>query len=288
MTGKVCIVTGATAGIGYETALALAKKGATVMLVGRNTDKGQMAMARIHTATRNEELFFVNADMSDQSSIRDAALAIREQFPVIDVLVNNAGTWVSQYTPTVDGIETVFAVNHLAYFLFTHLLYPSLRNAPDTRIVNVSSDSHFQTDLHFEDLNLSKNYSGLRSYAQSKLANVHFTYEFERRKPDAHVAINAVQPGLVYTDIGLKHTTWLHALGWKLRRSIWRGMTPAEGAQTSIFLASSDAAKGQSGLYWDRCKPKPSSPASYNEENAARLWGISEELCGMKEGFFAG
>lgn len=285
MQGKVCVVTGATAGIGYETALALAGKGAQVVVVGRNEAKGAATVALIQQATGNGQVYFVKADMASQASIRQAAAEILVRFPVVDVLVNNAGTWVSEYTTTTDGVETVFAVNHLAYFLLTHLLYPALRQAADARVVNVASDSHFQTDLYLADLNLRQNYSGLRSYAQSKLANVMFTYEFERRKPDAHIAIYAVQPGLVHTDIGLKHTTWLHALAWKVRRTFWKSKTPAEGAETSIFLASSDEARNQSGLYWDLCRPKRSSDASYNESNAARLWEISEEWCGIGDYF---
>lgn len=285
MRGKVCVVTGATAGIGYETALALAGKGAQVVVVGRNAEKGAATVAQIKQATGNTGVHFVKADMASQTSIREAAANILRRFPVVDVLVNNAGTWVSDFTTTSDGVETVFAVNHLAYFLFTHLLYPALRQAPDARVINVASDSHFQTDLHLADLNLSNNYSGLRSYAQSKLANVMFTYEFERRKPDAHISIYAVQPGLVHTDIGLKHTTWLHALAWKVRRTFWKSKTPAEGAETSVFLASSDEACGQSGLYWDLCRPKRSSDASYHEANAARLWDVSMEWCGIEDYF---
>lgn len=285
MQGKVCVVTGATAGIGYETALALAGKGAQVVVVGRSAEKGAATVAQIQQATGNTSVHFVKADMASQASIREAAADILRRFPVVNVLVNNAGTWVSDFTTTSDGVETVFAVNHLAYFLFTHLLYPALRQAPDARVVNVASDSHFQTDLHLDDLNLSKNYSGLRSYAQSKLANVMFTYEFERRKSDAQVSIYAVQPGLVHTDIGLKHTTWLHALAWKVRRTFWKSKTPAEGAETSVFLACSDEARGQSGLYWDLCRPKRSSDASYNEANAARLWDISLEWSGIGKYF---
>ncbi len=283
--GKVCVVTGATAGIGYETALALAAQGAQVVLVGRNADKGHTALEQIKAATGNEKLLFVKADLGLQASIREAGQAIRAQFPVVDVLVNNAGIWSSKLEPTPDGVESVFAVNHLAYFLLTHLLYPALRLAPDARVVNVSSDSHFQTDMDLDDLYLTRNYSGLRSYAQSKLANVMFTYEFERRKLDAHVAINAVQPGLVHTDIGLKHTTLLHALAWKARRTLWKSLSPADGAKTSVYLASSPEAHGRSGLYWDRCKPKPSSKASYVEENAARLWAASEQLCSIAHYF---
>ncbi len=287
MKGKVCIVTGATSGIGYETALALANMGAIVVIVARSPEKAQATIQQLRNATDNEQLHFFQADMSSQASIRACCTAILQQFPVIDVLVNNAGTWVSKHTLTQDGVEIVFAVNHLAYFLMAHLLYPALRRATDARIVNVSSDAHFLTKLFFNDLNLTHNYNGLRSYAQSKLANVMFTHEFERRKPDAHVGIYAVQPGLVYTDIGLKSTTWIHALAWKVRRTLWKSVTPAEGARTSVYLASSPEARGRSGLYWDRCQPKPSSKASYVEADAARLWEMCEQLCHIEHYFGA-
>ncbi len=288
MNGKTCVVTGANAGIGFETAKALAAKGAQVIMVCRNPEKGRAALADIRSATGNEQLSLFTADLSSQRQIRSISQAIREQHPVVDVLVNNAGTWISKHTRTEDDIETVFAVNHLAYFLLTHLLYPALRQAPDARIVNVSSDSHFNTQMHFDDLHLTENYHGLRSYAQSKLANVLFTYEFERRKPHDHIAIHALQPGLVYTDIGLKHTTWLHGLAWKLRRSLWRGISPAEGAATSIHLATHPEGAVESGKYWDQCKPKPSSPESYRAEDAARLWEISEKWCQIENYFDAG
>ena len=230
-------------------------------------------------------MHLIQADLGIQGQVREAAGKIMSRFEKLDVLVNNAGTWFSELVRTEDGIETVFAVNHLAYFLLTRELYPLLKEAPDARVVNVASDSHFKGQIQFDDIHLERNYHGLRSYAQSKLANVLFTYEFDRRKPHDHVAINAVQPGLVYTDIGLKHTQWLHALAWKVRRSLWKGKTPAEGAATSIYLASHPEAQGQSGKYWDECKPKASSPASYDRAAAEKLWILSQELCGIADFF---
>lgn len=283
MKGKKCIVTGGNAGIGYETALAIAREGADLIVVSRNPEKGEAAVEKIKKETGNQQVELLQIDMSSQQSIRAGAEAIRKKWDRLDVLVNNAGTWFSKRVLTEDGIETQFAVNHLAYFLFTRQLLPLLRKATESRVINVASDSHFQGKMHFDDLSLEKKYHGLKAYAQSKLGNVLFTYEFDRRKPDENISIYAVQPGLVKTDIGLKHTLSLHGLVWKIRRM--GGVSPAEGAATSIFLASSPEAANQSGMYWDKCKPKSSSKRSYNEEDAARLWKISCELCGIEDYF---
>lgn len=286
MEGKVCVVTGANSGIGFETAKALAVKGAEVMMVCRNADKGAIARKLIMEASGHDRVHLSIADMASQEQVRELGTAIRERYHSVDVLVNNAGTWISDLTFTEDGIETVLAVNHLAYFLLTHQLWPALQRAASSRIINVASDSHMQVkQFNFEDPFLEKSYHGLRSYAQSKLANVMFTYELDRRKPKDHVVVNAVQPGLVYTDIGLKKTNWLHGFAWKVRRTLWRGVSPAEGAATSIYLASSSEAANRSGLYWDKCKPKPSSSYTYQPEETDRLWELSKEQCGIEDFF---
>lgn len=285
MNGKTCVVTGANSGIGFATAKALAEKGARVLLLCRNEEKGKRALEEIHTHTGNDQLELHLVDLASQARIREVGTAIRENYPVVDVLVNNAGTWISERTFTDKGIEKVFAVNHLAYVLLTHMLYPSLREASDARIVNVASDNHYDTQIHFEDLYLSKNYHGLRSYAQSKLGNVMFTMELDRRKPHEHISVNAVQPGLVHTDIGLKDTNWLHALAWKVRRTFWKSKSPEQGAATSIFLASSPEAQGKSGQYWDNCRPKPPAQSAQDPEQTARLWEISLELCEIDDFF---
>lgn len=286
MEGKICVVTGANSGIGFETAKALAGKGAEVIMICRSEEKGKTAREEIIRTTKNDQIHLYRADMASQQQIRDTASQIRERFPDIEVLVNNAGTWISDLTYTEDGIETVLAVNHLAYFLLTHMLWPSLQNGNAGRVVNVASDSHMQVkNFNFEDPFLTKNYHGLRSYAQSKLANVMFTYELHRRKPSDRIVTNAVQPGLVYTDIGLKRTTWLHAFAWKVRRTLWRGVSPAEGAATSIYLASAPEAGDQSGQYWDNCQPKPSSDYTYQEGETAQLWDWSMAKCGINDFF---
>lgn len=285
MKGKTCVITGANTGIGFETARALASQGAHVVLICRNKAKGTAAVEAIIKACGHKKVDLFIADLAVQAQIRTTGLAIKEKYPVVDVLVNNAGTWYSDYQLTPDGIETVFAVNHLAYVLLSHLLWPCLAKSSDARIVNIASDSHFKGNIDFDDLGLSQNYHGLRSYAQSKLGNVLFTYELDRRKPIEHCSVNAVQPGLVHTDIGLKHTNWFHGFAWKVRRGLWKSLSPAEGASTSIFLASHPDAQGQSGKYWDNCKSKSSSPLSYDQEVAARLWEASLELCGIADFF---
>ena len=252
-------------------------------MVCRNREKGTKALESIKTSYPNANSSLFIADMGSQQQIKDVAKKICNQYEKVDVLVNNAGTWISEQTFTEDGVESVFAINHLAYILLTHELYPHLKKAADGRIVNVSSDSHFNAKVDFNNLYLDNTYNGLKSYALSKLGNVLFTYELDQRKPDGHISINALQPGLVKTDIGLKHTKWLHGFVWKLRRS--GGVSPAEGAKTSIYLASSEAAKGVSGKYWDKCKPKPSSKLSYDKEVAHQMWEKSLALLGITDFF---
>jgi NAD(P)-dependent dehydrogenase (short-subunit alcohol dehydrogenase family) len=280
MEGKNCVVTGGNSGIGYETALSLANLGANIIIISRNAENAEHAVKSIRAKSQNNHVNFILADLSSQRSIRDACGYVLREFESIDVLVNNAGTWVSKQEFTEENIERQFAVNHLAYFLVTHDLLPGLIRSKDARVICVSSDSHFQGKMHFDDLSLGKKYHGLKAYAQSKLANVLFTYEFDRKckeKGISNITINSVQPGLVKTDIGMKHTVTLHGLVWRLRRM--GGVSPAEGAKTSIYLASSDEVKQKSGMYWDKCKPKPSSKVSYNEADASQLWDISQKLC---------
>jgi len=283
MKGKICIVTGSSTGIGFETALALANQGATVITIARNKEKVEKTIEDLKSGSKNNQIDGFDIDLSSQKNIRTKALEIIKKYPRIDVLINNAGTWYSKLSYTDDNIEMQFAVNHLAYFLLTHELLPGLIKSDDPRIINVASDSHFHGKMHFNDINLTRKYHGLRAYAQSKLANILFTYEFERRKPIEKLSINCLQPGLVKTNIGLKHTISFHGLAWKLRRL--SGVSPAEGAETSIYLASSDEVKGISGKYWDKCKPKKSSKGSLIKEDAQRLWLLSERLCDIDDYF---
>ena len=275
MTQKTVLVTGATSGIGLETARALAQRGWRILLHGRTLARAEAAVADIGSGT----LIPLAADLGEQSAVRELATTVRRDHPKLDVLINNAGVWNSARELTADGIERTFAVNHLAYFLLTGLLQPHLRAG--ARVLCVASDSHKQVKgINFGDLSLEANYHGLRSYAQSKLANVLFCYEYDRRCTDGTV-ICAIQPGLVQTDIGLKGNTWLHRLAWRVRRRMSGHKTAVQGAATSIFLATV-ADTPPSGLYWDDCVPKQSYSSSYSAAEAARLWEESERLTGLK------
>lgn len=278
MKGKICLVTGGNAGIGYETALALAKKGATVSLICRNGQKALEAVEKIIEESGNKEISYFIADLSSRKSITEVTGKILEKFPKIDVLINNAGTWFSELTVNEDGVEMQFAVNYLSHFLLSHLLLGALQKSGEGRILNVGSDSHKMEHMHFDDLNLTKKYHGLWAYAQSKLADLLFTYELDRKlkEKNLNITVNCIQPGLVKTDIGLKHTKGIHGLAWKIRRL--GGVSPAKGALTSIYLASSPEVKGVSGKYWDKCKPKNSSKDSYIEEDWKTMWKMSSEL----------
>jgi NAD(P)-dependent dehydrogenase (short-subunit alcohol dehydrogenase family) len=283
MKGKTVIVTGANTGIGFQTALALANLQATVIAIARSETKARETADQLRTLTGNNEVQGYSADLASQKQIRMAAEKILTDFQKVDVLINNAAAWYSRHELTEEGIEKQLAINHLAPFLLTHLLLPAMAPSTDSRVITVSSDSHFHGRIHFDDIHLKNNYHGLRAYAQSKLGNVLFTYEFERRKKPGQPVINAVQPGLVKTNIGLKHTISLHNLVWRLRRL--GGVSPGQGAATSVYLASSEECRGASGQYWDRRKPKKSSPDSYDANQAGQLWELSEKLCGINRYF---
>ncbi|MFT4687120.1 MAG: NAD(P)-dependent dehydrogenase (short-subunit alcohol dehydrogenase family) [Neolewinella sp.] len=280
---KTVLITGATGGIGFATAQDLASRGYEVILHGRNREKAEKARDQLLAQQPNAKLKIVMADLGQLSEIHRLAEEVRILAPTLDVLVNNAGVWNSKQELTAEGVEKTFAVNHLAYFLLSHLLLPSLRKASDNgRIVCVASDSHKQIKgMFFDNLNLDGNYHGLRSYAQSKLANVLFCYEFDRQRKGTDPTIYAIQPGLVQTDIGLKGNSWLHSVAWQVRRKMSGNKTPAQGAATSIYLASSPKVANQSGKYWDDCVPKQSYSSSYDKDEARILWETSEEMTGI-------
>lgn len=283
MNVKTCVITGATSGIGYGIAKGLAARNFELILIGRDKAKGANVVQELKTSTGNQAISYFNADLCSQKQIRQAGSEIARLYPTIDVLINNAGVWTSRYELTEEKIEKQFAVNHLAYFLLTHLLYRNITNSAEGRIINIGSDSHKFGKINFDDLNLRSSYHGLKAYGQSKLANLLFTYELHRIKREEHISVYCVQPGLVKTDIGVKHTNPFHSLMWKLRRL--GGVTPDRAAETAIYLATASDARGKSGLYWDKSQPKPSSSRSKNIDDATRLWRISEQLCGIENYF---
>ncbi|MBN1261622.1 MAG: SDR family NAD(P)-dependent oxidoreductase [Anaerolineae bacterium] len=287
LAGKTIVVTGATSGIGRATATALAARGAGIIGVGRSPQRCEETREAIVAAHPEAQISFCLADLSSQQQIRALALEIERRLlergeKKLDVLVNNAGAVSRWYVVTEDGYELQFAVNHLAPFLLTHELLPLLRNAPAARVITVSSGSHYNTRVHWPDVMLRHTYHCLTAYKQSKLANVLFTEEFNRRiGRETHIRAYAADPGLVNTQIGTKGTGGL--ISWWWSRHSARGVTPEKGAETVIFLASDPAVAATPSSYWKDCRPKLPSRYARNAAHAARLWELSERLCGIAD-----
>jgi NAD(P)-dependent dehydrogenase (short-subunit alcohol dehydrogenase family) len=278
MRGKVCLVTGATSGIGAVTARELAHRGATVVLVGRDPARCSAAVADIRARTGNQDVQSLLADLSSQKQVRQLAQQFREGYARLDVLVNNAGGIWMKRQETVDGLEMTFAVNHLAYFQLTLSLVDLLTASAPARIVNVSSRAHLRATLDFDDLMGKKRYSGWQTYCRTKLANLLFTYELARRLEGTGLTANALHPGWVATGFG-GNNGWLGRVWQFVARRFAIG--PEEGAQTIVYLAASPEAAGVSGGYFVRERAIDSSPASHDEAAARRLWQTSLELTGF-------
>lgn len=282
MRGKVCIVTGATSGIGLVTTQALARQGATVIVVGRNPERGAATVTRIKQETGNPAVEWMVADLSAQAQVRHLARAFQERFARLDVLVNNAGALFARRSLSVDGIEMTFALNHLAYFLLTNLLLDTLKASAPARIVNVASRAHRGARINFADLQERQRYSGWRAYAQSKLANILFTYELARRLEGAGVTANTLHPGFVATNFGRNNAG---IVGLIVRVSQLAAIGPDQGAQTVIYLATAPEVEGISGKYFVNKRAVPSAEVSYDRDTAQRLWQVSAEMTGLPSPF---
>ncbi len=279
MSGKVVIVTGATDGIGKATARALAAMGATVVIVGRNPDKTTATVDELRAATGNEQIEGMLADFASLAQVRQLADAFKQKRDRLDVLINNAGAVFAKRGETEDGFEQTFGVDHLAPFLLTNLLLDLLKQSAPSRIVNVSSEGHKVSGMRFDDLQTERRYTAMGAYGQAKLANVLFTYELARRLRGTGVTVNALHPGSVASNFGAGQAGLLAPV---IRFFITRfGITPEEGAQTSVYLASSPDVAGVTSKYWIKSKPVRSSAASYDNEAAERLWQISAGMTGL-------
>lgn len=282
LVGKICIVTGATSGIGAMTAQALALQGATTVIVGRNSKKGIYIVNKIKKNSSNSSVEFMLADLSSRKEIRQLAEKFKQRYQHLDVLVNNAGAKFLKRQLTVDGCEMTFALNHLSCFFLVNLLLEPLKKSENARIINVSSSAHGSSHgIDFDDLQSRKEYDGKKAYAQSKLANILFTYELARRLNETGITVNALHPGAVITNFSRNNglISWTtHVVAHLLARNL---VGPVEGAKTSIYLATSPEVKGVTGKYFVNQKEARSSKASYNKEAAMRLWQVSLELSGL-------
>lgn len=273
------MVTGATSGIGLAAAEQLAQRGASVLGVGRSAERCTTAAEKLRSSSGQAR--YLLADLSLQAEVRRLAEVVRSQVAALDGLINNAGAFTFSRSETAEGIETQWAVNHLAPFLLTLSLLPLLRAAPAARVVTVSSGSHYHTRLHWGNLQLRRGYNGLLAYKQTKLCNVLFTAELNRRLgPDSRVRAFAADPGLVFTEMGFKGNPWLVRLIWGWRRR--GGVPPEESARGVIFLATEPSIQNASEIYWKDGAAKAPNPYALDPKAARRLWQVSEALCGIR------
>ncbi len=269
MRGQVCLVTGATDGVGEVTARELARMGATVIGVGRAPEKVERVPQDIKQATGSDSVEFWRYDLSSQADIRALADEFRRRYDRLDVLVNNAGALFKLRRETVDGLEMTFALNHLAYFLLTNLLLDTLKTSTPARIVSVASSMQHRPD--FDDLQMRQGYDGWDAYGCSKYMNVLFTAELARRLQGTNVTANTLNPG--YTATNFHRAAGLNMQGH---------LTPEEGAQTQLYLATSPEVAHVSGQYFDNKRPARSA-ALDDLDGARRLWEVSAELTGVGE-----
>lgn len=280
----ICMVTGSTSGIGAATCLALARQGASVVLVGRNEKKCERQVKKIEKITGVSSVEYMLADLSSLRDVYDLAERYERSHDRLDVLINNAGAKFVSHSLTGNGMERTFALNHLSHFLLTNLLFEMLKRARKARVINVSSGAHGGCrGIDFDDLFLEKEYTGKKAYAQSKLANILFTYELARRLEGTGMTANALHPGGVATNFCRNNgmISWLkHLTAHGLKREL---ISPARGAETSIYLATSPEVESVSGKYFSNRKEASSSAASHDEKAARRLWDVSLELVGLSK-----
>ncbi|GAC1368752.1 MAG: SDR family oxidoreductase [Ktedonobacteraceae bacterium] len=276
MQGKVCLVTGSTSGMGKVTAKELARRGATVVLVARNREKGEATQAEIRRETGNENVDLLIADLSSLQEVRHLAAEFQQKYRHLHVLINNAGAIYSTRSVTTEGFETTFVVNYLAPFLLTELLAETLKASAPARIVNVSSQLHTISRIAFDNLQGEKHYAMMRNYGQAKLALIIFTYELARRLAGTDVTVNVMSPGMMSGDNFNAGATGLLVLVTQLARPFI--MNAEQGAQTEIYLATSPQVAGVKGKCFMESREKKSSRRSYDQALGQRLWQVSEQL----------
>jgi retinol dehydrogenase-12 len=278
MVGKTCLITGATNGIGRVTAVELARRGAELFLVYRNQARADETVAEIRKRTGNENIHLLRADLGSQKQIRAAAAELLATGKPLHVLINNAGLGNTKRLMTEDGIEMVFAVNHLAYFLLTMLLRDRIKQSAPARIVNVASEAHRFGTINFDDLGGERRFRTFGAYSQSKLANILFSYELSRRLAGTRVTVNCLHPGGIASGLWTNNGPLAQFI-MKAGRPFLK--TPEQGARTIIYLASSSEVEGVTGKYYSNCREKTSSRESCDLNIARRLWDVSAQMTGI-------
>ena len=278
MQGKTIVITGATSGIGEVAALQLAQQGARIVAIARDRDRGEETLRRLRGAAPAQDHIVHYADLSRLSEMKRVAAEISAAQPRIDVLINNAGALFTKRELTEDGLERTFATNHMAYFVVTNQLSHRLRATRDARVVCTASDAHKGAKLNFDDLQSERGFSGFSMYGRSKLMNILFTRELARRLAGTGVTANCLHPGFVATRFG--------DAGGGLMAQVIRvakkfALTPQEGAQTILYLASSPEVAGLTGQYFYKSKPAVPTTEAQNDADARRLWEVSANLSGV-------
>jgi len=279
MNGRVCVVTGATHGIGVATAHALAALGASVVIHGRDGARAEAVAAQVRRASGNPEIRSAQADFAELAQVRRLAAQLAAQLPRLDVLINNAALMAGARARSADHYELTFAVNHLAPFLLTNLLLPKLRGSAPARVIIVASEAHRRATLDFDDL-MNERVAGLwPAYQRSKLANILFARELARRLAGYGVTVNALHPGVVNTNLFHDGPAWMRLALRSLGRLLL--LSPARGADTSVYLASAPELAGHTGGYYRRRRLIEPSPAAQSAADGERLWQQSARLTGV-------
>jgi len=275
---KICVISGATSGIGEAVAYQLAERGWNLVVIGRSTEKGDILLRGLKAKHPDNSYDYFVADLSVQQEVKAAAGEIKQKYPVIDVLINNAGGVFSKFELTAEGVEKTLANNHLNYFILTGILLDNIRAADDGRIINVSSDSHYRVGINFDSFTSKKGFNIMKAYGQSKLANVMFAYSLARKLNGSSITVSVLHPGVINTPIGTKTGSTLIKYIWLFFAWLRKTGSPDDSARTYVYLADDPSATKHHGEYFQFGKVNASSDLSYDEEIQEKLWRWSEDV----------